>query len=120
MGTGAIWSKMPLHVVEWNMRPTANSMMSLAFAPDAPWNDTHWKNEEFGKLLIDSRSVTDPVERKAMYCKMQTLIHNESGAVIHSHPDVLDAKASKVHGTGKNPLGPLGGSEWPEFVWVDA
>jgi len=117
---GAIWSKVPLSVVEWNMRPTANTMMTLAFAPDAPWNDTHWKNDRMGKLLVASRSVTDPVERKSMYCEMQTLIHNEGGAIIHSHGDSIDGKIDKVHGIGKNPLGPLGASEWPEFVWVDA
>ncbi|HHI82902.1 MAG TPA: ABC transporter substrate-binding protein, partial [Rhizobiales bacterium] len=34
---GAVWMKTPLNVVTWNMRPTANVMMTLAFAPDAPW-----------------------------------------------------------------------------------
>ena len=117
---GSIWNKKPLCVTRWNMRPTANAMLSLAYAPEAPWNDTHWKSERMGELLIASRSVTDPVERKAMYCEMQTLIHNGSGSIIPVFADTIDAKSSKVHGIGKCPLGPLGASEWPEFVWLDA
>ncbi|HJN24154.1 MAG TPA: ABC transporter substrate-binding protein, partial [Rhodospirillales bacterium] len=42
---GAVWMKTPLNVVTWNMRPTANTMLNIAFAPDAPWNDTLWKDE---------------------------------------------------------------------------
>jgi peptide/nickel transport system substrate-binding protein len=116
---GAVWGKMPLHTAPWNMRPTANTMMSLAFHPEAPWNDTHWKDERMDKLLSASRSVTDPIEREAMYCEMQTLINQEAGTIIPAFINAIDAKSKKVHGIGKNPLGPLGGCEWPEFVWID-
>src|SRR5690606_6958990 len=42
---GAVWMKTPMHVTDWNMRPTANIMLSIAFAPDAEWNESHWKSE---------------------------------------------------------------------------
>ena len=35
---GAVWLKAPMCVVSWNMRPTANLMMTLAFKSDAAWN----------------------------------------------------------------------------------
>ncbi|MCP4199302.1 MAG: ABC transporter substrate-binding protein, partial [Proteobacteria bacterium] len=35
---GAVWMKTPIFISVWNPRPTANAMMSVAFAPDAPWN----------------------------------------------------------------------------------
>ena len=120
---GAVWMKTPLNVVTWNMRPTANVMMTLAFAPDAPWNDTLWKNERFGKLLVESRSVSDPKKRHEMYCEMQKLISvgtddmRPSGMVIPAHRNYLDAKSDKIQGIGRMPLGSLGGYEWPEFAW---
>lgn len=115
---GAVWMKTPLNVVVWNSRPTANSMMTLAFAPDAPWNDTLWKNERFGKLLIDSRSVKEGAKRKEMYCEMQTIIHNESGMVIPMHSNYIDGLSDKVKGMPWVPLGESGACEFPEFVWL--
>jgi len=120
---GAVWMKTPLNVVTWNMRPTANVMMNLAFGPDAPWNDTLWKSEKLGKLLLESRAVTDPAKRHEMYCEMQRLISvgtddlPPSGMVIPAHRNYVDAKSNKIQGIGTMPLGTFGGYEWPEFAW---
>ena len=120
---GAVWMKTPLNVVTWNMRPTANSMMNLAFAPDAPWNDTLWKSERLGMLLTESRSATDPAKRHEMYCEMEKLIAEGtdetpgSGMVIPAHRNYVDGKSDKIEGIGRMPLGSLGGYEWPEFAW---
>jgi len=114
---GAVWMKTPINVTTWNMRPTANVMMNLAFAPDAPWNDSLWANERMGQLLVESRAVTDAGLRHEMYCEMQTLIHSESGMIIPAHRNYLDAKSDKVEGITRMPLGSLGGYEWPEFAY---
>ena len=120
---GAVWMKTPLNVVTWNMRPTANVMLNLAFAPDAPWNDTLWKNERFGKLLLEARSAVDAAKRHEMYCEMQRLISvgtddaPGSGMVIPAHRNYVDGKSDKIEGIGRMPLGSLGGYEWPEFAW---
>jgi peptide/nickel transport system substrate-binding protein len=116
---GAVWMKTPINVVQWYNRPTANMMMSIAFAPNAPWNDTAWHNERMGELLVASRAVKDPVKRKEMYCEMQTLIHNECGMVIPAHLNYVDGISDKVKGIPKVPLGDLGASEWPEFIWLE-
>ena len=114
---GAVWMKTPLNVVTWNMRPTANTMLNIAFAPNAPWNDTMWKDDRMAKWLNESRAVTDPAKRHELYCAMETLIHEECGMVIPAHRNYLDAKSDKVEGIGRMPLGALGGYEWPEFAW---
>ena len=120
---GAVWMKTPLNVVTWNMRPTANVMTTLAFGPDAPWNDTLWKSERLGKLLVESRGVTDAAKRHEMYCEMQRLISvgtadtPPSGMVIPAHRNYVDGKSDKIEGIGRMPLGSLGGYEWPEFAW---
>lgn len=120
---GAVWMKTPLNVVTWDMRPSANVMINLAFAPDAPWNDTLWKSERLGKLLVESRSVKDPAKRHEMFCEMQRLISigsddlPPSGMVIPVHRNYVDGKSDKIEGIGRMPLGSLGGYEWPEFAW---
>ena len=117
---GAVWMKEPLNVVTWNMRPTANAMLSIQFAPGAKWNDTFWNNDRFGELLKLSLAETDPAKRHNMNCEMQTLVHNGSGMVIPYHVNILDGVSDKVHGIPKQSLGSLGGCEWPEFAWIDA
>ena len=115
---GAVWMTEPLNVVTWNMRPTANSQMAIQFGPGAAWNDTYWNNDRMGELLSTSLAETDEAKRHAMYCEMQTLIHENSGMVIPSFTNINDAIAGNVMGVPKVPLGQLGGNEWPEFVWL--
>ncbi|MDJ0779462.1 MAG: ABC transporter substrate-binding protein [Gammaproteobacteria bacterium] len=117
---GAVWMVEPVNVVTWNMRPTANSMMAIGFAPGAAWNDTYWNNPRMGELLTRSLSETDPDKRHAMYCEMQTLIHNECGMVIPAHVNILDGVSERVQGLPTVPLGQLGACEWPEFAWLSS
>ena len=120
---GAVWMKTPLNVVTWNMRPTANVMLNLAFGPESTWNDTLWKNERMGKLLMESRAATDPARRHEMYCEMQRLISigtdesPPSGMIIPAHRNYVDGVSDNIKGIGRMPLGSLGGYEWPEFAW---
>jgi peptide/nickel transport system substrate-binding protein len=115
---GAVWMKEPLNVVTWNMRPTANSQMAIQFGPGAAWNDTFWNNERMGELLSLSLAETDPAKRHAMYCEMQTLIHEGSGMVIPAFSNINDGIADNVMGMPTVPLGQLGACEWPEFIWL--
>ncbi|MEM7210165.1 MAG: ABC transporter substrate-binding protein [Pseudomonadota bacterium] len=115
---GSVWRVEPLNVTAWNMRPTANSMLSVAFAPGAAWNDTYWDNERVGKLLKMSLAEIDVSRRKEMYCEIQQLINEHSGMVIPAHKNVLDGVSSTIMGMPKNPLGTLGASEFPEFIWL--
>jgi peptide/nickel transport system substrate-binding protein len=115
---GAVWMKEPLNVVSWNMRPTANSQLGIQFAPGAAWNDTYWNNDRMGELLKLSLAETDPAKRHQYYCEMQTLVHNESGMVIPAFSNVNDGIANNVMGIPQVPTGQVGGSEWPEFVWL--
>ena len=115
---GAVWMKEPVNVVTWNMRPTANSQLAIQFAPGAKWNDTFWNNKRMGELLTASLSELDPDKRHAMYCEMQTLVHNGSGMVIPAFSNINDGVANNIMGIPNVPLGQVGGCEWPEFVWM--
>jgi peptide/nickel transport system substrate-binding protein len=117
---GSVWLKTPMHVGDWNMRPTANIMLSIAFAPEAEWNESRWKNERMGMLLKEARAETDQAKRAELQCEMQRLVSEESGVIIPVHKNSVDGLSSKVKGMSRNPLGTLGGSEWPEFVWLDS
>lgn len=117
---GAVWLKAPMSVVAWNMRPTANIMMTLAFKSDAAWNETYHQDPAFDKTLVEVRGVTDPAKRREMYCTLQEKIHNDNGCVLPLHRNYIDAVASHVKGLTYVPLNPLGGAESPPGLWRDS
>lgn len=116
---GAVWLKAPMCVVAWNMRPTANIMMSIAFKSDANWNETFHQDPEFDKILVEVRGVTDPAKRKEMYCTLQEKIHHDNGCILPVHRNYVDAAASHVKGLTYVPLNNFGGAESPPFLWRD-
>lgn len=117
---GSVWLKEPICVAAWNMRPTANIMMTLAFKGDAAWNETRWKNDNFDQLLVSSRGITDPDKRRQAYCDLQTMIHEENGMSIPIHRNYVDAAASHVQGRTTVPLNNFGGAEAPVTLWRDS
>jgi peptide/nickel transport system substrate-binding protein len=107
-----------MNVSFWNMRPTVLSQMAIQYGPEAPWNDSYWKNERFGKLLKLAQAELDASRRHEMMCEMQTLIHNGSGMVTPAFSNNVDGLANNVMGVPQVPLGPLGALEWPESAWL--
>ena len=117
---GAVWLKEPIAAASWNMRPTANLMLTLAFKGDAKWNETRWKNEQFDQLLVDVRGETDPDARRQKYCDLQTMVHEGNGMSLPMHRNYVDAVASHVKGLTHVPLNNFGGAEAPVTLWRDS
>ncbi len=80
----SIWMNRPFCACYWGGRPTSDWMFSTAYAADAAWNDTFWKNERFNELLIQARAELDQDLRRDMYAEMQTIVRDDGGALIWS------------------------------------
>lgn len=116
---GAVWLKKPMHVSSWNMRPSANIMMTLAYASDAPWNESAWKDESFDKILLEARGELNADKRYQMNCELQQKISDGAGTMVATHRAYIDGKSTKVKGLPRVPIAAFGGMEWPEYVWLD-
>jgi peptide/nickel transport system substrate-binding protein len=101
-----VWMKGAFVESYWNGRPAATQMLSDAYRAGAPRNETHWKNDKFEKLLADAKSETDEAKRKSFIWAMQTIVHDEGGAIIPLFRDWIDAHHDSVGGHT-----PHGGSE---------
>ena len=93
-----VWLKGAFVESYWAGRPAATQMLAVAFAANAPWNETHWKNDKFSKLLDDARAETDETKRRSYIWEMQAMLNEEGGALIPAFRDWLDAHNNKVGG----------------------
>ena len=96
-----VWLKKPWCMVQWGARPTPDVMYSLAYKDDAAWNESHWQNEEFNKLLRQAKAELDDTLRAEMYRDMAILAKDDGGTVIPFFPNFVYAIGNKVRTTGE-------------------
>lgn len=74
-------------------------MFSLVYARGAEWNESHWDNEEFNRLLIQARGELDEDRRAQMYHRMQALVSEDGGTIIPIFVNYIDVITDKIgHG----------------------
>lgn len=112
-----VWRKKPFVMGSWGGRPTADIMLSTAYKSDADWNDTHWRNAEFDKALIEARGELDAAKRKALYLRCCTLINETGGSIIPVMNDFVDAQRANVKGWFPGNYS-LSGMRAAERVWL--
>jgi peptide/nickel transport system substrate-binding protein len=112
-----VWLKKPFVASYWAGRPTCDWMFTTAYAADAAWNDTFWKNPRFNELLIKARAETDDNKRAGMYAEMQQLVHDDGGLINLVFNSFVDAHSDTLaHGdTAAN--WPLDGMKIGERWW---
>ncbi|MER9896425.1 ABC transporter substrate-binding protein [Mesorhizobium sp. M0119] len=62
-----VWLKAPFCTSHWGSLETEDHVLSLPFASDGAWNDSHWRRPEFDKLVAQARAELDPKLRKSFY-----------------------------------------------------
>jgi peptide/nickel transport system substrate-binding protein len=94
-----VWLKKPFVASYWAGRPTCDWMFTTAYAADAAWNDTFWKNPRFNELLVAARAETDETKRAAQYAEMQQLVHDDGGLINLVFNSFVDAHSNTLaHG----------------------
>jgi len=93
-----VWLKAPFCAVYWGNRPTIDNQLTSTFKANTAWNDTHFNNAEFEKLLVGARVELDQNKRAQMYSRCQELISQNSGMVCFALMDYLDAHSTKLQG----------------------
>lgn len=95
-----IWLKVPFCTEYWGNRPTIDTQLTISFfgGLQNPWNETHFVDDEFNKLLVSARVELDTKKRADMYARCQELISQRSGMVCFAIQDYLDACSNKLKG----------------------
>ena len=91
-----VWMKKPFIASLWGARPTADLILSTAYAAGAAWNDTYFEHERFNNLLAEARGELDQSKRAEMYREMQIILRDEGGAIIPMFASNVFAMSSKI------------------------
>jgi len=100
-----VWKKGAFYVGFYNMQATADAIFSLLYTSNAAWNETHWNNAAFDKLVGDARTTADEPKRKALYAEAQKLMHDEVPSIIPVFFDLLGAQRDYVQRYQLHPRG---------------
>lgn len=91
-----VWNNVPLCVSFWSGRPTEDIMLTLAFSNKSAWNETHWSNERFEKILTEARAELDQVKRKEMYGELQRIINMDGGLIAPVFASLISVVSDKL------------------------
>jgi peptide/nickel transport system substrate-binding protein len=116
-----VWLKKPFCAVSWGSRPTPDVMFTLAYAADAAWNETHWKNPEFNKLLLEAKAELDQDKRAQMYREMCLLMHDDGGTLLPFFNNFVFGRRSNVkHGDQLAASWACDGARAPSRWWFES
>ncbi|RWJ45242.1 MAG: ABC transporter substrate-binding protein [Mesorhizobium sp.] len=93
-----VWNKQPFCASNWGPRATQGMMYSTAYLSTAPWNDTHFRNEKFDKLLIEALGELDQDKRKNLYREMAIIVRDKGGTIVPMFNQSIDAISDNVGG----------------------
>ncbi|TJX70918.1 MAG: peptide ABC transporter substrate-binding protein, partial [Mesorhizobium sp.] len=115
-----VWLKQPFSTGGWNGRSTQDQIYSTAYLSTAAWNDTHFFNENFDKLLIEARAEFDQDKRKNLYREMAIIVRDQGGTIAPLFSQNIDATGPGVNGFVKSPMRDLGNASALVQCWLEA
>jgi len=92
----------------WATR-TYLAQASQGTMPDAPYNETHWKNAEWLSLVQKAFTTVDDTERNNLVTQAQQIEFDTGGYIVWSWRNQVDAYSKKTTGYKLDKLGgPIG------------
>lgn len=78
--------------------------------PGAPFNETHWEDEEWIEIVDKARAETDDAEREKLVQQAMKIEYERGGYIVWGFPSMIDGLSKKVKGFEPSVVGhPLGG-----------
>jgi peptide/nickel transport system substrate-binding protein len=99
-----IWKKVPFCTSNWNQRPTAEQMLSLAYLCGTPGGESNWCNPEFDALVMAARAELDPDARRQILTEAQQLLADDGPVVVPYFRNYITAYSSRLMGFAASPL----------------
>jgi peptide/nickel transport system substrate-binding protein len=101
------WMQWPFATSGFNGRVPATANMNLALRCGGDWNESHYCNEQLDALLEAADSELNIERRRNLYCRIQTIMQEDSGYIIPFWAATFSASPSNLHFP----------SNWPRDTW---
>ncbi|MET4130060.1 ABC transporter substrate-binding protein [Roseovarius sp. MBR-6] len=90
-----VWMKKDAFATSWGERP-ADQVLNEAFHSEAKWNESHFNNPKFDRMLGEARAELDFDRRRTLYHKAQYYLTETSGTLIPFHVTQLVVLSKRV------------------------
>src|SRR5262245_33102661 len=90
----------------------------LALLSDAAWNETHWRQASYDKLIREAQGAPDEKTAEDKFRELQQIQYDEGGYIIWTNINIVDATANDVKGIEPSSFTALGGWNY-RSAWLD-
>ncbi|MDQ3659903.1 MAG: ABC transporter substrate-binding protein [Actinomycetota bacterium] len=80
-----------------------------ALLSDAVWNETHWRDPSFDKLIRDAQGAPDESTATELWGQIQQTQYDQGGYIVWSNQQLVDGASTKVKGLKPSSFFNLGG-----------
>jgi peptide/nickel transport system substrate-binding protein len=99
--------KMPFAETQWPVN-SLKFFYLQALAPDAPYNETHWKSAPWSALLAKAISAPNKAAAQGYWNQVQKIQYDKGGYINWTNADWVDGLSKKVQGLKPSAAGALG------------
>ncbi len=115
-----VWLKGNCVTSYWGGRSTATQMLDVGYGPTAPWNESHFKDPKFGKLLDEARAELNEGKRREILYEAQAIMSAQVATLVPAFRDYIDAHHDNVGGHTPHALFDLDNTLLTQKAWLKA
>jgi peptide/nickel transport system substrate-binding protein len=109
-----VWLQTPFGIVDWGGRGSISPLIEPAYTKKGIWNSSHWKNDDFDKLVAQFDSEADEGRRKQIAAQAAKIQNDETPTLISFFITGLRGVRKNVQGLENGPVDHMDASK----VWL--
>src|SRR5208282_199403 len=106
-----VWTKVPFGFTTWAHRPLGTMVLGLAYRTGVPWNESHYSNPEFDKLLGQAEGTLEVDKRREIMAKLEAILQDDGPIVLPVWRSVFTFMDKRVLGFKMHPTTYIFGNE---------
>jgi peptide/nickel transport system substrate-binding protein len=106
-----VWDKVSLGSTLWEHRPLGVMLLALAYRTGVTWNETHYSNADFDRLLTEAEGIPDTEKRRAVMAKLEKILQDDGPIVQPFWNSMVTFYDKRVKGFRPHPTTYIFGNE---------
>jgi peptide/nickel transport system substrate-binding protein len=98
-----IWTDVPFGFIGWAHRPLGIMTLGLAYRTGQSWNESHYSNPEFDRLLTEAEGLLDMEKRRDVMAKLEAMLQEEGPIVQPVWNKIFQVFDKKIKGASAHP-----------------